>query len=58
MTARERHGLLRDMSEAQMALNSLLQQLGGMAHKSIFGKAARLEFRAARVAGLPLEDAG
>lgn len=38
LTRRERHAILRDMSEAEAQLNTVLQIIGHATHNSPYGK--------------------
>jgi len=57
-TRRERLPLLREMSAAESELNTALQGLEDLKHKSVFGWPARKEYRRARIARLLRELGG
>jgi len=57
-TRRERRALLREMSAAESELNTALQGLEDLKHKSVFGWPARTKHRKARLARLLRELGG
>jgi hypothetical protein len=57
MTATAKHELIRDMSAAQAACNSALQEMDHAAHKSPFGAGKRRDRSAARRVELDHEEA-